>query len=44
HIYGTSFINWNFGVGSAMAVLLMLFLVLVAGIWAIWRRKVVRDA
>jgi multiple sugar transport system permease protein len=44
HIYGTSFINWNFGVGSAMAVLLMLFLVLVAGLWAIWRRKVVRDA
>jgi multiple sugar transport system permease protein len=44
HIYNSSFITWNFGLGSAMSVLLMLFLVLVAGTWALWNRKVNRDA
>ncbi|GIG87818.1 carbohydrate ABC transporter permease [Plantactinospora endophytica] len=44
HIYNSSFISWNFGLGSAMSVLLMLFLVLVAGLWALWNRKVTRNA
>ncbi|PWI41447.1 sugar ABC transporter permease [Streptomyces sp. ICBB 8177] len=29
HIYQSSFVNWNFGSGSAMSVLLLLFLLLV---------------
>ncbi|GAA4177539.1 sugar ABC transporter permease [Phytohabitans flavus] len=44
HIYNSSFITWNFGLGSAMSVLLMLFLILVAGLWALWNRRVNRDA
>lgn len=31
HIYGASFINWNFGLGSAMSVVLLLFLLVVTG-------------
>ncbi|MBF8190352.1 sugar ABC transporter permease [Nonomuraea sp. K274] len=44
HIYSSSFITWNFGLGSAMSVLLMLFLVVVAGLWALWNRRVNRNA
>jgi multiple sugar transport system permease protein len=44
HIYSSSFITWNFGLGSAMSVLLMLFLIVVAGLWAVWNRRVNRDA
>jgi multiple sugar transport system permease protein len=44
NIYSNSFINWNFGLGSAMSVLLMAFLVLVAGAWALINRRVNRDA
>jgi len=44
NIYSSSFIQWNFGLGSAMSVLLMLFLIVVAGLWALWNRKVNRDA
>jgi multiple sugar transport system permease protein len=44
HIYSSSFITWNFGLGSAMSVLLMLFLVVVAGLWALWNRRVTRNA
>ncbi|GIH16573.1 carbohydrate ABC transporter permease [Rugosimonospora africana] len=44
HIYASSFITWNFGLGSAMSVLLMLFLIVVAGLWALWNRRVNRDA
>ena len=33
HIYGNSFVNWNFGLGSAMSVLLLLFLLVVTGAW-----------
>jgi multiple sugar transport system permease protein len=33
HIYSNSFVNWNFGLGSAMSVLLLLFLLVVTGIW-----------
>lgn len=31
HIYQASFVTWNFGAGSAMSVLLLLFLLLVTG-------------
>ena len=33
HIYGNSFVNWNFGLGAAMSVLLLVFLLLVTAIW-----------
>jgi len=33
HIYANSFVNWNFGLGAAMSVLLLLFLLLVTGLW-----------
>jgi len=33
HIYGNSFVNWNFGLGAAMSVLLLLFLLLMTGLW-----------
>jgi multiple sugar transport system permease protein len=33
HIYSNSFVNWNFGLGSAMSVLLLLFLLVVTGLW-----------
>jgi multiple sugar transport system permease protein len=33
HIYQNSFVTWNFGVGSAMSVLLLLFLLVVTGIY-----------
>ncbi len=35
HIYENSFINWNFGTGSAMSVLLLLFLLLVTGVYLV---------
>jgi multiple sugar transport system permease protein len=31
HIYQASFLTWNFGEGSAMSVLLLLFLLVVSG-------------
>ncbi|MFB7509031.1 sugar ABC transporter permease, partial [Streptomyces broussonetiae] len=31
HIYQASFVTWNFGTGSAMSVLLLLFLLVVTG-------------
>ncbi|MDG4862316.1 sugar ABC transporter permease [Streptomyces sp. T-3] len=33
HIYQSSFVTWDFGTGSAMSVLLLLFLLLVTGIY-----------
>ncbi|MFF9909419.1 carbohydrate ABC transporter permease [Streptomyces sp. NPDC013457] len=33
HIYQSSFQTWNFGAGSAMSVLLLLFLLLVTGVY-----------
>jgi multiple sugar transport system permease protein len=33
HIYQASFVTWNFGTGSAMSVLLLLFLLVVTGIY-----------
>jgi len=35
HIYNASFLTWNFGAGAAMSVLLLLFLLLVTGIYLI---------
>ena len=44
HIYESSFITWNFGLGSAMSVLLLLFLFVVTVVYllAVNRRR--RDA
>jgi len=41
HIYSASFLTWNFGEGSAMSVLLLLFLLLVTGayLFATGRRE-----
>jgi multiple sugar transport system permease protein len=42
HIFGNSFVNWNFGLGSAMSVLLMLFLLVVTGLYlglTSWRNR-----
>jgi multiple sugar transport system permease protein len=33
HIYNASFLTWNFGSGAAMSVMLLLFLLLVSGIY-----------
>jgi len=33
HIYQSSFVTWNFGLGSAMSVLLLLFLLVVTVIY-----------
>ena len=42
HIYENSFVSWNFGTGSAMSVLLLLFLLLVTGVYlgfGRWRER-----
>jgi multiple sugar transport system permease protein len=40
HIYNASFLTWNFGAGAAMSVLLLLFLLVVTGIYlAITNRR-----
>jgi len=40
HIYESSFITWDFGVGSAMSVALLLFLLVVtAGYLVLFRRR-----
>jgi len=33
HIYSSSFITWNFGLGSAMSVLLLLFLLVLTVVY-----------
>ncbi len=33
HIYQSSFVTWNFGTGSAMSVLLLLFLLIVTAVY-----------
>lgn len=33
HIYNASFLTWNFGLGAAMSVLLLLFLLIVTGVY-----------
>jgi multiple sugar transport system permease protein len=35
HIYNASFINWNFGEGSAMSVLMLIFLLLVTAVYLV---------
>jgi multiple sugar transport system permease protein len=42
HIYQNSFITWNFGLGSTMSVLLLLFLLLITVVYLIGTRR--RDA
>lgn len=42
HIYNASFLSWDFGVGSAMSVLLLLFLLLVSMLYLYftqWRKE-----
>ena len=39
HIYENSFVSWNFGTGAAMSVILLVFLLLVTGVYlAVIRR------
>jgi multiple sugar transport system permease protein len=44
HIYSNSFVNWNFGLGSAMSVLLLLFLLVVTGLWLLTAGRRSRNA
>ncbi|MGO4384746.1 carbohydrate ABC transporter permease [Specibacter sp. RAF43] len=39
HIYNASFLTWNFGSGAAMSVLLLLFLLLVSGIYLLFMKR-----
>jgi len=42
HIYNASFLSWDFGVGSAMSVLLLLFLLVVSLVYLYftqWRKE-----
>lgn len=39
HIYQSSFVTWNFGSGSAMSVLLLLFLLLATSVYLIATRR-----
>ena len=36
HIYNASFLTWNFGLGSAMSVLLLVFLLVVTPVLPAW--------
>ncbi|GAB3560478.1 carbohydrate ABC transporter permease [Spelaeicoccus albus] len=44
HIYNTSFLTWNFGLGSAMSVLLVVFLLIVTGAYLILTNRRARRA
>lgn len=44
HIYQSSFITWNFGLGSAMSVLLLLFLLAVTAVYLTATRRRRSDA
>jgi multiple sugar transport system permease protein len=44
HIYENSFVSWNFGTGSAMSVLLLLFLLLVTVVYLAAGRRGERRA
>ena len=44
HIYENSFVSWNFGTGSAMSVLLLLFLLLVTLVYLALGRRGARHA
>lgn len=39
HIYQASFVTWNFGAGSAMSTLLLLFLLLLTGIYLLFTSR-----
>ncbi|HEU4945719.1 MAG TPA: sugar ABC transporter permease [Kribbella sp.] len=44
HIYNASFLTWNFGYGAAMSVLLLLFLMVVTGIYLVTTSRRSRNA
>ncbi|MCC2309991.1 carbohydrate ABC transporter permease [Cellulomonas chengniuliangii] len=44
HIYNATFLTWNFGLGAAMSVLLLLFLLLVTGIYLLITNRESRRA
>ncbi|MGW1005551.1 carbohydrate ABC transporter permease [Streptomyces sp. NPDC002520] len=44
HIYQASFVTWNFGTGSAMSVLLLLFLLVVTGVYLVLTSRGRRSA
>lgn len=44
HIYSNSFVSWNFGLGAAMSVLLLLFLLVVTSLWLLVSRERTRRA
>ncbi|MET7641344.1 sugar ABC transporter permease [Streptomyces sp. NPDC005438] len=44
HIYESSFVTWNFGSGSAMSVLLLLFLLLVTAVYLLLTNRGRKDA
>jgi multiple sugar transport system permease protein len=44
HIYQSSFVTWNFGLGSAMSVLLLLFLLVITAIYLIVTSRRSEDA
>ncbi|MDX6356097.1 MAG: multiple sugar transport system permease protein [Streptomyces sp.] len=44
HIYQSSFVSWNFGTGSAMSVLLLLFLLLVTAVYLLITQRKRGDA
>ena len=39
HIYNASFLTWNFGSGAAMSVLLLLFLLVVSGLYLLVMKR-----
>jgi multiple sugar transport system permease protein len=44
HVYQSSFQNFNFGLGSAMSVLLLLFLLVVTGLYLLFTSRRSRRA
>lgn len=44
HIYNASFLTWNFGSGAAMSVLLLIFLMIVTGIYLVITGRKTRRA
>ena len=44
HIYNATFLTWNFGLGAAMSVLLLMFLLLVTGIYLLLTNRESRRA
>lgn len=44
HIYNTSFLTWNFGLGAAMSVLLVVFLLIVTGLYLLFVNRRSRRA